>query len=57
MCWLVIVVAAGYAMRVDGEQDTHGVPGAGGDLGGRGAGGQILGWDRTPGLLIDYLVS
>jgi len=28
------------AVGVDGEQDMHAVPGAGGDLGGRGAGGQ-----------------
>ena len=34
------LVAAGYAVGVDGEQDTHAVPGAGSDLGGRGAGGQ-----------------
>ena len=34
------LVAAGYAVRVDGEQGTHAVPGAGSDLGGRGAGGQ-----------------
>jgi hypothetical protein len=34
------LVAAGYAVGVDGEQDTHAVPGAGGDLGRRGAGGQ-----------------
>ena len=34
------LVAAGYAVRVDGEQDMHAVPGAGSDLGGRGAGGQ-----------------
>jgi len=34
------LVAAGYAVGVDGEQDMHAVPGAGGDLGGRGAGGQ-----------------
>jgi hypothetical protein len=49
------LVAAGYAVRVGGEQDTHAVPGAGSDLGGRRAGGQILGWDRTPGLLVDCL--
>jgi hypothetical protein len=35
------LVAAGYAVGVDGEQDTHAVPGAGRDLGGRGAGGQL----------------
>jgi hypothetical protein len=34
------LVAAGYAVGVDGEQDTHAVPGASRDLGGRGAGGQ-----------------
>jgi hypothetical protein len=34
------LVAAGHAVGVDGEQDTHAVPGAGSDLGGRGAGGQ-----------------
>jgi hypothetical protein len=34
------LVAAGNAVGVDGEQDTHAVPGAGGDFGGRGAGGQ-----------------
>jgi hypothetical protein len=34
------LVAAGYAVGVDGEQDTHAVPGAGRDFGGRGAGGQ-----------------
>ena len=34
------LVAAGYAVGVDGEQDTHAMPGAGSDLGGRGAGGQ-----------------
>ena len=34
------LVAAGYAVGVDGEQDTHAVPGAGSDLGGRGARGQ-----------------
>jgi hypothetical protein len=34
------LVAAGYAVGVDGEQDTHAVPGAGSDFGGRGAGGQ-----------------
>ena len=34
------LVAAGYAVGVDGEQDTHAVPGAGRDLGRRGAGGQ-----------------
>jgi len=34
------LVAAGYAVGVDGEQGTHAVPGAGSDLGGRGAGGQ-----------------
>jgi hypothetical protein len=43
------LVAAGYAVRVDAEQHTHAVPSAGSDLGGRGAGGPILGWDRTPG--------
>src|ERR1039457_7430700 len=32
------LVAAGNAVGVDGEQDTHAVPGAGSDLGGRGAG-------------------
>jgi RNA polymerase sigma factor (sigma-70 family) len=34
------LVAAGYAVRVDGKQDTHAVPGVSSDLGGRGAGGQ-----------------
>jgi hypothetical protein len=34
------LVAAGYAVRVDGKQDAHAVPGSGTDLGGRGAGGQ-----------------
>jgi len=34
------LAAAGYAVSVDGEQDTHAVPGASSDLGGRGAGGQ-----------------
>ena len=34
------LVAAGYAVGVGGEQDTDAVPGAGRDLGGRGAGGQ-----------------
>ena len=34
------LVAAGHAVGVGGEQDTHAVPGAGSDLGGRGAGGQ-----------------
>ena len=34
------LVAARYAVGVDGEQDTHAVPGAGSDLGGRGTGGQ-----------------
>ena len=34
------LVAAGNAVGVDGEQDTHAVPGAGSDFGGRGAGGQ-----------------
>jgi hypothetical protein len=34
------LVAAGHAVCVDGEQDTHAVPGAGSDFGGRGAGGQ-----------------
>ena len=34
------LVAAGYAVGVGGEQDMHAVPGAGSDLGGRGAGGQ-----------------
>ena len=34
------LVAAGNAVGVHGEQDTHAVPGAGSDLGGRGAGGQ-----------------
>jgi hypothetical protein len=34
------LVAAGYGVRIDGEQDTHAMPGAGSDLGGRGAGGQ-----------------
>jgi hypothetical protein len=34
------LVAAGYAVGVDGEQDTHAEPGAGSDFGGRGAGGQ-----------------
>jgi hypothetical protein len=34
------LVVAGYAVGVGGEQDTHAVPGAGRDLGGRGAGGQ-----------------
>ena len=34
------LVAAGYAVGVAGEQDTHAVPGAGRDFGGRGAGGQ-----------------
>ncbi len=34
------LAAAGYAVRVDGEQDTYAVPGAGSDLGGRRAGGQ-----------------
>ena len=29
------LVAAGYAVCIDGEQDTHAVPGAGSDLGGR----------------------
>jgi hypothetical protein len=33
------LVAAGYAVGVDGKQDTHAVPGAGSDFGGRGAGG------------------
>ena len=28
------LVAAGYAVGVDGEQDAHAVPGAGDDLGG-----------------------
>ena len=52
------LVAAGYAVGVDGEQDTHAVPGAGSDLGGRGAGGQpqrqrgmtkVVGAARRPG--------
>src|ERR1700735_1443577 len=34
------LAAAGYAVGVDGEQDTHAMPGARSDLGGRGAGGQ-----------------
>jgi hypothetical protein len=34
------LVAAGYAVRVDGKQDTHAVHGAGSDFGGRGTGGQ-----------------
>jgi hypothetical protein len=34
------LVAAGYAVGVDGEQDAPAVPGAGSDFGGRGAGGQ-----------------
>ena len=34
------LVAAGHAVGVDGEQDTHAVPGAGSDFGRRGAGGQ-----------------
>ena len=34
------LVAAGYAVGVGGEEDMHAVPGAGSDLGGRGAGGQ-----------------
>jgi hypothetical protein len=34
------LVAAGYAVRIDGEQDADAVPGAGSDLGGRGTGGQ-----------------
>ena len=32
------LVAAGYAMGVEGEQDTHAVPGAGSHFGGQGAG-------------------
>jgi hypothetical protein len=34
------LVAAGYAVGIDGKQDAHAVPGAGSDLGGRGGGGQ-----------------
>jgi hypothetical protein len=34
------LVAADYAVGVGGEQDMQAVPGAGGDFGGRGAGGQ-----------------
>jgi hypothetical protein len=34
------LVATGHAVGVDREQDTHAVPSAGSDLGGRGAGGQ-----------------
>jgi len=34
------LVAAGYAVGVDSEPDSHAVPGASRDLGGRGAGGQ-----------------
>jgi hypothetical protein len=34
------MVAAGYAVCIDGEHDAHAVPGAGSDLGGRGTGGQ-----------------
>jgi hypothetical protein len=33
------LVAAGYAVCIDGEQDADAVPGAGSDLGGRGTGG------------------
>ena len=40
MGWLGDLVAAGYAVGIDGEQDAHAVPGAGSELGGRGAGGQ-----------------
>ena len=39
MCWLASWSQPG-AVGVDGEQDAHAVPGAGSDLGGRGAGGQ-----------------
>jgi hypothetical protein len=34
------LVVARYAVSVDGQQNTHAVPGAGGDLGRRGTGGQ-----------------
>ncbi len=34
------LVMAWYAVGVDGEQDSHAVPGAGGDLGRGSAGGQ-----------------
>jgi hypothetical protein len=34
------LVAAGYAVGVDGEQDTHAMPSAGSDLGGWGTGSQ-----------------
>jgi hypothetical protein len=34
------LVAAGYAVCIDGEQDADAVPAAGSDLGGRGTGGQ-----------------
>ena len=34
------LVAAGYAVCIDGEQDADAVPGAGSDFGGRGTGGQ-----------------
>jgi hypothetical protein len=34
------LVVARYAVSVDVQQNTHAVPGAGGDLGRRGTGGQ-----------------
>jgi hypothetical protein len=42
------LVMAWYAVGVDGEQDSHAVPGAGGDLGRGSAGGQPQRQRRVP---------